>query len=431
MVQDTHVPQPAGDSQERYLTRAEAMSRLGIKAQTLYAYVSRGWIRRMRKPGGGKSSMYSLDDVEKVKARATARSSHGVAAAGAMRWGEPILPTSVTEITAEGPHYRGRSAVAMAKGGAAFENVAELLWSGMWFEEPICWHAVRIPPAIAELGRHLPLRERRDRLLDFFAMSALFLGMSRGTAAQQMQTAAPSEAARELIQVMVATMGYLTPAARLEPMVAGESVAAALLRILGATNRGEDAEHAMNAILVLLADHELTSSTFAARVAASAGSFMHGCITAALTTHSGLYIARIHDRVETFVATSRDPDEMLARLREAQRNGNTPAGFNHPLYPAGDPRAECLLAIAAKIAPRSRKVRQLIKFLDAAKTQLHVHARVEMGAVAVCNALQLPPKTPSALFAISRTAGWVAHILEQRTAGFLVRPRAKYMTPEV
>jgi citrate synthase len=51
--------------------------------------------------------------------------------------------------------------------------------------------------------------------------------------------------------------------------------------------------------------------------------------------------------------------------------------------------------------------------------------------VAVCNALRLPPKTPSALFAIARTAGWVAHILEQRTAGFLVRPRAKYMSADL
>lgn len=416
---------------DRYIDRAEALGRLGIKAQTLYAYVSRGWIRSIRQPHGGKLSLYSSDDIEKVKARSSARTSHGVAAAGAMRWGEPIMPTSITEITTDGQRYRGRSAVAMARNGAAFEAVAELLWTGMWFDGRITWPVTEFPKGLRELVKHLPQQDAKDRLLDIFAMSSLYLGMSRGTASQQMQTAAPTEAARELIQVMVGSTGYLGGTGRLESMRQGESVAQALLRILGAPVTGPAQERALNAVLVLLADHELTGSTFAARIAASSGTFLHGCITAALTTHSGLYIARIHDRVESLVAECRDPAEMMARLREAQGTGDSPPGFNHPLYPHGDPRAECLLAIAAEVAPRSKKVAQLLKWLDAARTQLHLHPRVEMGVVAICCALRLPAKSPSALFAIARSSGWVAHILEQRTAGFLVRPRAKYMSTEV
>ena len=92
---------------ERYLTRADAIRVLGIKSATLYTYVSRGWIRRLS-IAGRKESLYFREDVEKVRARSGARSSDGVLAAGAIRYGEPIVPTAITEITAGGPRYRSR-----------------------------------------------------------------------------------------------------------------------------------------------------------------------------------------------------------------------------------------------------------------------------------------------------------------------------------
>ncbi|RZJ10182.1 MAG: citrate synthase, partial [Haliea sp.] len=69
-----------------------------MRPQTLYAYVSRGWIRSVAQPGQ-KDKLYSRDDVDRVSKRSAARSGHGAVAASAMNWGEPILPTSITEIT--------------------------------------------------------------------------------------------------------------------------------------------------------------------------------------------------------------------------------------------------------------------------------------------------------------------------------------------
>ena len=71
---------------ERYIPREEALQLLGIKPQTLYAYVSRGWIRSVRKPGGGKVSLYSREDVDKVKSRADARTGKVQDHARAIRW---------------------------------------------------------------------------------------------------------------------------------------------------------------------------------------------------------------------------------------------------------------------------------------------------------------------------------------------------------
>src|SRR3954465_9405960 len=104
-------PRKRGD----YLSRAEALEILGIKPQTLYCYVSRGYIRSLPQPGG-RSSYYSREDVERVRAKSVARSGHGPAAASAMRWGEPIIETAITEITDRGPRHRTKLAGDLARG---------------------------------------------------------------------------------------------------------------------------------------------------------------------------------------------------------------------------------------------------------------------------------------------------------------------------
>src|SRR5689334_19850759 len=89
-----------------YLSARETIALLDIKLQTLYAYVSRGLIRSTSRPGR-KERMYLREDVERVHARALARSGHGPVAADAMNLGHAIIPTAITEITAQGPRYRG------------------------------------------------------------------------------------------------------------------------------------------------------------------------------------------------------------------------------------------------------------------------------------------------------------------------------------
>jgi citrate synthase len=342
-----------------------------------------------------------------------------------MRWGEPIIPTSITEITPEGPRYRGRSAVALARGGASFEAVAEGLWSGLWLDAPLRWEVLELPDPVLAQAAQWATFDSRDHLMEIFAVLVLQLGMARGSVAERLRKAEPSVAARQVIQSLVACTGLLGPERRFLPMHSADTVAAALLRNLGA-NAAPGVAAAVEAVLVLLADHELTGSTFAARLAASSGALLHGCIAAALATHSGIEIGRLHDRVEAFLAQPGGTEAAVERAKGLQAQGLTPPGFNHPLYPRGDPRAEVLLQLAAALPRRPERLKRLLEFLAIAEQRMQLHPRVETGVAAVCMGARLPPKSASALFTIARCAGWVAHVLEQRTAGFLLRPRAKY-----
>src|SRR6476646_6203472 len=115
---------------QRWVDAQTAARHLGIAVRSLYAYVSRGQVRSV--PGErGRPRLYALADVERLRVRRDARSGHGAVAAGALRWGEPVLDSAITAITPDGPAYRGHLATELAARNVPFENVAELLWSGV------------------------------------------------------------------------------------------------------------------------------------------------------------------------------------------------------------------------------------------------------------------------------------------------------------
>lgn len=107
-----------------WLSSREAAALLSVKLATLYAYTSRGLVESVPGPRG-RGRRYARDSIERLKARHDARSGHGAVAAGALRFGEPALSTSISDIRSDGPYYRGRSALALcAEGG--FEAVFDL-----------------------------------------------------------------------------------------------------------------------------------------------------------------------------------------------------------------------------------------------------------------------------------------------------------------
>src|SRR5687767_5812633 len=134
-----------------WLDAARAAALLDVKRATLYAYVSRGLVRS-RALAGGRARLYQRDDLLALKTRKDARSGHGPVAAAALRWGEPVLDSSITEIRSDGPAYRGTSALALARDGVSFERAAELLWSGV-LPERASWprHGQLAPRGVAAL----------------------------------------------------------------------------------------------------------------------------------------------------------------------------------------------------------------------------------------------------------------------------------------
>jgi citrate synthase len=187
----------------------------------------------------------------------------------------------------------------------------------------------------------------------------------------------------------------------------------------------------IDSTLILCADHELNASTFATRVAASTGADLYACLGAALHTLSGPKHGEASAGVETLLEQMSTDTQAMDLVRERAARGAAIAGFGHALYPQGDPRAYALLELAQQTAQRHPSIHPdyaRMRELCAALQRLEYPGpNLDAGLVAVRAALGLPRGAAAAMFAIGRMAGWVAHALEQRRQGYILRPRARYV----
>lgn len=413
--------------EDQYVTRAEAIALLDIKPATLYTYVSRGLIRRVNAPGR-KLSFYLREDLDRLRTRSGARTSDAVLAAGAIRYGEPVVPTSITEITPEGPRYRSRNAIDLAQAGVGFEAVAGLLWTGILLDRRDPWQFRPPRREFLKLINDACRLAHPVGLHDAFMFVTLATAMSIGPPqARLSQAAASSLAARELIMLLTGCFGLLLRKPAYRAPRPGETVAEAIAAGLELPI-GLKPERALDAALVLSADHELNPSTFVARITASSESDLHSCIASAIGTHSGARIARACDGLDEFF---RKPVSAASLVPRPGSGGAGPdiatLGFNHPLYAHGDQRAVCLLDIVRRLNTRSRRVRNILAALDTAERKHKQHPRLETALAVLAIALEMPPGAASGLSTLARVAGWTAHVAEQRLGGFLIRPRAKFI----
>lgn len=395
----------------------EAAKLLGIQLRTLYAYASRG---RVRSVAGvrGKARLYALADLERLKARRDARAGHGAVAAGALRWGEPVLESAITELTPEGPSYRGHLAIALAARDVPFENVAELLWSGYLAADPVTWSHGAMP--LAALARLVPAGARPHDVMSLLVQVVALDDPQRGDPRPD----AIIMRGRRLVPLLAAALAPGLAAAVVTRALTAGSVAAIATRALGLD---DDAVSAIERTLVILADHELNASSFAARVAASTEADPYAVIAAALATLSGRRHGGASEDISRFVDEVGGPEAAPAAITALRAKGQVPPGFGHPIYAGGDPRATPLLAFARANLDRTPRVyqkraRTLFAILDVVPAP-----SVDVGVAALMMVLGAPPSAGPGLFAVARTAGWLAHALEQRTAGFMLRPRARYV----
>src|SRR5262245_12498266 len=223
----------------------EAARILGVKVATLYSYASRGWVRAF--PSGlHREKRYLQADLERLRHRADARLGHEAVAAGALRWGEPVLSSALTEIRPDGPWYRGHSVLELAR-TSRFERVAELLWTGTLPTTPGPWTRPAMFPARVPAGGS-PI----DALIA--GLSSLRLGRRHRAPAP----AAGEPGAPELVWTMVALVAAAA-GRRPADALAAPTVASGLQLALGAQRSGR---RLIEATLVLCADHELNASSF-------------------------------------------------------------------------------------------------------------------------------------------------------------------------
>jgi citrate synthase len=390
------------------LSSQQAADFLGVKPQTLYAYASRGLLGRV---GDSKHRQYLVEDLERLRLRQRARSGHGPVAAAALSFGYPVLDTRITEIDPErGPLYRGRAALELAARGVSFEAAAELLWSGAL-------------PSHTQAWRPLPHHSRAACT----SLEALLCALPALVQAAPERHLRTPEAERALARSLIRSVAELSCDGRGRP---GQSIAE-LLAGRATLEDGKAARAALDAALVLLADHELNASSFTARVAASTDANLPCCVIAALATLSGPRHGGACDRVEALLDEAEGLAQPGAVVERRARRGELLPGFGHPLYPQGDPRGRLLLERTARIAkrsPRARKRSRAALTLSRSLARQGLPASVDFGLVALTRALGMPAGSAALLFALGRCAGWVAHVLEQRGSTAVLRPRARYVS---
>jgi citrate synthase len=400
------------------LSASEAARLLGVKLPTLYAYVSRGLLRSLP-ARSGRARRYLRSDVEALRERGPSVR----AAAGALRWGEPILESSITAMTPAGPAYRGKLASELARDGTSFEAAAELLWTGALPAAPVVWEVTPCP----ELDGALPLLPAdAPHAAVFPVLVAARAARDAGRFDTTPEGVLPR--ARGLIRLLAAGLALPRAPARARRAARAPRIAEVVARAF-ALEPAPRTLAAIDAFLILLADHELNASTFAARITASTHADVYAVVQSGLATLSGPLHGATSDRFEALLDEVGAPELAERAVQERARRGERIPGFGHAFYgPAGDARARALLELAweREKAPEVAIANAVIGAMERARKP---PPNVDSAAVVLRAALGMPRGAVAGLFAVGRSAGWVAHALEQVATGHLLRPRARYKGP--
>jgi citrate synthase len=391
-----------------WLSAADAARLLGVARPTLYAYVSRGYLRSQASPGSTRARVYARDDIERLRQRTEQRRAPDKAAARVLQWGLPVLESSIALIDGERLYYRGEDAVRLAE-TRSVQDVAALVWTGRFD-----W---KMPPRIAgasprgasvKVDPRVPFTSR--------AQTVLAASASRDLAAFDLRQAAVAATGWRIVWLLTSTAAGRSQA--------GATIDEALSR---AWKVASDGVTVIRAALILCADHELNVSSFTARCVASAGSSPYAAVIAGLAALEGPRHGGASARVEATLASMRGAKKLSAAVSEKLRRGEALDGFGHPLYRSGDPRARALLAMLQLYYGRSVEYRYVAQFAKTVTGATGEQPNLDFALAATARVLRLPPGSPLVLFAVGRSIGWVGHAIEQYATGQLIRPRAKYV----
>jgi citrate synthase len=413
--------EPSPAASERRLSTKEAAELLGVKPETVYAYVSRGQLSSRRVPGG-RGSTFDAHEVEAL-ARRNRRESGGSAATG----GELSVRTRLTLIEGDRYYFRGVDATELAA-HHSYEEVAEWLWTGT----PRPGAAFTAPEASASVARRavdaLPEHAGPTDRLRVAAIAAAAADPLRFDLSEDTVLAT----ARILIPTLVDALppkGYAGGDGPLADRLWGR---------LSHRDADEASLRALNTALALLVDHDLAASTLAVRVAASARAHAYAAVSAGLGVIEGPLHGAASGLAHRMLLDVLDHGSAAPVVAEELRAGRRVPGLGHRLYTGEDPRARALFALLEDIpraAPALAAARDVV-----ATTARHspLHANVDLALAVLTVSSGMPATAGETIFAVSRTAGWIAHALEEygerpmrmRPSGLYAGPRPPRSLPE-
>ncbi len=419
-----------------WITAAEAADRLGIKQASLYAYVSRGVLSR-RREADGRASMFDASEVEALARKGRPRRNASTT--------ELVFESALTEITGSTQRYRGHDATDLAL-RSSFEDVAMLLWTGSLPEAPgspdpdarateeqsfLAGHGWQATDEALTAGRAaqaalpsgtLPL-ERLQVIVPALAATDQFRlhldlpgVVAAGTGLVAGMVGALPEAAASADPLPADSMRSTGIAARLAPKLCTGPVPPGSVRVL-------------NAALVLVADHELAASTLAARVAASMRADPYAVVATGLGAMGGALHGGAALGAELMLGSASSPADASRVVGDLLRRGEKLPGFGHFVYKDGDPRADLLLRLVAELAPKSQQLAVASAVTDEAHRRALPEPNIEFALAVLAQVTGMTRGAGEAIFATGRTAGWLAHALEEYERNIPIRPRSVYTGP--
>lgn len=398
-----------------WITAAEAAERLGVKPASLYSYVSRGVLNR-RRASGSRVSLFNASEVEGLARRGRPRRAPGST--------ELVIETQLTEISGEHLRYRGHDAIALAR-QRPFEDVVGLLWTGSLSQQwapPDSWHATEDAVAAGSAAQAalpagtLPLERLQVIVPALAAADPLRL---------HLDPPAVAAAGRGLIAGMVDCL----PAVGQGSARSAGSIAERLVPRLCPADPGPGLVGVVGAALVLLADHELAASTLAARVAASVRADPYAVVATGLGAVGGPLHGGAAFGAEVMLRSAARAADAPRAVGDLLRRGERIPGFGHFVYTESDPRAVALMDLLREAAPGSERLGVADAVMAEARRRALPGPNIDFALATLASVAGMIPGAGQAVFAVARTAGWLAHAMEEYARGTPIRPRGIYTGP--
>jgi citrate synthase len=379
------------------ITAAEAAARLGVKRQTLYAYVSRGVLHR-QVALDGRTSLFDPVELDAVRLGKRDRTE------GELR---TVIATAVTQVSDEALLVRGHDLIALVSDELSFTEIADVLWLSPDDES---W-----PSPEPDLATKLA------------GIDGLRTIVAAASASDPLRHDLAPRSVRAAGRRMITAMAHGLP-----PVAKGSdaSIAGALWRRL-TKRRGSVKERApLDVALALLSDHGLAASTFAARIAASVRADPYSVVTSGLGVIGGPLHGAASSAVHQLFAEAARLDDAPQAVGEVLRLYGRVPGFGHPLYTRQDPRYSALMTLVVEAWAHDPRLQHVYRVRDVVGARRDEFPNIDLALGAFTWLAGMAPEAGETIFAIARTAGWLAHGVEEYDeAPLRFRPRARYLGP--
>lgn len=383
------------------LTAAEAAARLGVKRETIYAYVSRGILAR-HMAMDGRTSLFDPAEVEALRQGRRAKTDGEL---------HTQIATQITLVTDTSLTIRGHDLIALVANGSAFAEVVDLLWQAPATES---W------PALAA-SRAKPVSVSGT-------IDDLRITVARRSKADPMRHDLSDGSVRSAGRSLIASMVTGLPP-RQDPS-ADRSLAAELWTRLSDRTAASTEIRALDGALALLVDHGLAASTFAARIAASVRADPYSVVSAGLGALGGVAHGAASSLVhDMFADTEQLGDAALAVGDTRRRVGHLP-GFGHSVYTLQDPRFGALMGLVIDAYGSDQRLQHAYRVRDVVGSRTDAIANIDLAVGALTWLAGMQADAGEVIFAVARTAGWLAHAMEEyREDALRFRPKARYVGP--